>query len=280
MKYCCNICGSSGKVLGSKRGVKAVQCAGCGFIWKDLTSPPKEYYGSWKISTEKNFSLRNRDEIFEYRLKTIINKTAREVKKILDFGCGKGEFVYFLRAKGYEAYGCDTGPLSPQGPFFLKQDITSVGQSGFDAIFSIEVFEHLKDPRNIMAALRERLNRNGVIYIQTHYSGINRIFSWEYFNMENHVSFYGPTAMRELMRSAGIELIHYDKKKIKIEFPQVMKNYLLDLWCRTMPYSFKNYIVKVFDKPHINRYENPPKDENYLESVLKLLNCVYIGIKK
>lgn len=278
-KYSCGICGHASKVIGSKRCVRAVRCVSCGFIWKDLASLPPDYYGKWKISTERNFNLRNQKEIFEYRLKTIIDKAGGKAEKILDFGCGRGEFVYFLREKGYEAYGCDTGPLTPEGPFFLKEDISRVKQSDFDVIIGIEVLEHLKDPKNIMAELSKRLRINGIIYIQTHYSFISRIFSWGYFDMENHVSFYGPSAMRRLMRLSGLELVHYDKKKVETYFLQEIRKRLVNLWCRIMPYSFKDYVKKRFDRPRIGRYENPPENDNYIEAVLKKLNCVYIGKK-
>lgn len=81
---------------------------------------------------------------------------------VLDFGCGNGRFVRAMREKGILAYGCDIAPKF-RGDIFLQRqgleecDLTQMiyyyklgeelpfQSSKFQAIFSYQTFEHIKN---------------------------------------------------------------------------------------------------------------------------------------
>lgn len=95
---------------------------------------------------------------------------------ILDWGCGRGNYVLFLRQAGYNAFGVDVsldsmdrgkdlfrdfgyeperllGPIEPTGR-------TSHQDSSFDFIFSYQVLEHVQDIDLVTAEL-SRLTKPG-----------------------------------------------------------------------------------------------------------------------
>ncbi len=92
--------------------------------------------------------------------------------KILDFGCGNGDFVQKLRQDGYNAYGCDL--KFKQGKFaddLKKEGVISFinyapyklpyKDNEFDFIVSETVFEHVQNYEETIAELHRVLKPGG-----------------------------------------------------------------------------------------------------------------------
>ncbi len=95
--------------------------------------------------------------------------------RVLDWGCGRGRNVLWLRERGYEAYGVEIDPLPIQNglPLFQQKGHPSDclalldGQGRapfpdgfFDYVFSGNVLEHVADLRNVCAEMG-RVTRAG-----------------------------------------------------------------------------------------------------------------------
>ncbi len=275
----CNICGGKGAIIGSKRDVKVLQCPECSFLWKDPETLSENYWKTWKKEVAIGEDFRNQTDIFKHRINTLKKHSKTKINKILDLGCGKGNLVYFLRNNGYEAYGCDIHPETPNDPYFFHQKLASMPIDNFDLIISVETFEHLANPKHMMQLLAEKTKPGGLLCIQTHYTHTKTLFGWGYFNYAEHVSFYPPKAMRKLMKNVGVDLIHYDKKKQPFYLSGFLARNLVHLWCRFFPFSFKDFVWKAFNRPRIGQYEDVNKKKAYLKDMLKIANCVYIGRK-
>jgi SAM-dependent methyltransferase len=98
-----------------------------------------------------------------------------EEMRVLDWGCGRGRDVLFLREMGYEAYGIDIDPLPVQNglPLFLRKGYSSdclalLDQEGrtpfpdgfFDYVFSGNVLEHVSDIYKVSEEIA-RITRQG-----------------------------------------------------------------------------------------------------------------------
>ena len=82
--------------------------------------------------------------------------------KVLDVGCGRGQFVTYLRDIGIEAWGCDYSNWAIQNPYprcqkgwIIQHDATATwpyGGSAFDLVVALDLFEHiyLDDMNNII----------------------------------------------------------------------------------------------------------------------------------
>ncbi|MBF0253122.1 MAG: class I SAM-dependent methyltransferase [Candidatus Omnitrophica bacterium] len=285
--YICPICGSHSGILGYKNGVHAVKCPVCTFTWKDMQDLPKDYYDTWQYGSAFSFGQRNKKNVFKFRLDLIAKVCDGQINKIMDFGCGKGEFVKFLRNdKNYEAYGCDIGPDTPDKTYFFKSDISDLPLSELDLITSFETFEHIENISAVLDALASRLRKNGYMYIETQYTHINHILSWEYFDKAHHVSFYNPKSMKTLMEKHGMELIYYDNKPWPLNL-RILKRKVLHFSYRFIPPSVQKSAIykklyslarKIIKKITFTKPKNP-RDRDWLEDILMKHNCTFIARK-
>src|ERR1035437_5114652 len=82
------------------------RCTGCGSLpcAEDADLPP--YYAHYPL-TDQNITFRNRIHYCN-RLRLLERQGLRQSARILDYGCGSGLFVDFLRGKGFrQVYGYD-----------------------------------------------------------------------------------------------------------------------------------------------------------------------------
>ena len=83
-----------------------------------------------------------------------------EINSAIDFGCGDGQLHTLLQSQGVDAVGVDRIDSD-----FLRDSALSV-----DAIFMIEVIEHLDDPRYWLNQIHKKLKPLGLLYVETTFS--------------------------------------------------------------------------------------------------------------
>ena len=102
--------------------------------------------------------------------------------KVLDAGCGGGDFSIGLHAAGYDVYGCDlnvSGVAAAAergvGRFIVSSLYEPLappfGVAAFDAIVNIEVIEHLYSPITFARRCHEALVPGGILVVSTPYWG-------------------------------------------------------------------------------------------------------------
>lgn len=80
---------------------------------------------------------------------------------LLDYGCGKGLFLQYLREKGFEnGYGYD-----PYGKPHGLGDAAVLERGPFDYILLSDVIEHMEEPRSLLHKLNSLLAPGGQIMI-------------------------------------------------------------------------------------------------------------------
>jgi 2-polyprenyl-3-methyl-5-hydroxy-6-metoxy-1,4-benzoquinol methylase len=79
--------------------------------------------------------------------------------RILDYGCGSGELVRYLRSRGYEATGYDS-----YSPEFAD---ASVLQQRYDCIVSQDVIEHVGSPCKLLRAFADLAAPGAIVAIGT-----------------------------------------------------------------------------------------------------------------
>ena len=92
---------------------------------------------------------------FETRLPLVNHKD-----RVLDFGCGKAQFVEFLQSKGIEAEGYD-----PYDSYYKDMP-----DGEFDKVWLIEVIEHTTAPFEELDLIKTKLKPDGLVFIETSFS--------------------------------------------------------------------------------------------------------------
>jgi 2-polyprenyl-3-methyl-5-hydroxy-6-metoxy-1,4-benzoquinol methylase len=139
----------------------------------------------------------------------------------LDFGCGAGGFLKFLRERGQiggralEVEGHDVGSyaeLLKRADGFRILDFNELSRepdARYDVISMIEVIEHLPEPRVALALVARLLKPGGLLLLTTgnldnpvaRRQGIH----YRYCAPEIHVSLFNPQCLARLYRSVGLE---------------------------------------------------------------------------
>ncbi len=183
----CNLCGGRDAVIASRldrerEPLQTVICRNCGLVWTDPrpnSDEVKSFY-SEKYRLEYKGAYRPKlkhvyraGQIAVERYKLIADRLRPDCE-ILDIGASSGEFVYLLRALGYNARGIEPNrgygeyardylglpiEIGMAGDFELPADSINVATMH-------HVFEHLEDPLGQLRLLHPALRRGGIVAIE------------------------------------------------------------------------------------------------------------------
>ena len=133
------------------------------------------------------------------------------VKRLLDFGCGFGQFLEMCRLFGLDAHGVDRSNARRSGAGVQVHAELEEAPGTFDAITLFEVLEHLDDPLAMLKALKARLNPGGVMIVEvpdtTGVNGIHDRTSYHKIHPLDHINAFTPGSLVRIMRQAGFEPI-------------------------------------------------------------------------
>jgi SAM-dependent methyltransferase len=154
----------------------------------------------------------------------------------LDFGCGAGGFLKFLRERGeiggrpLDLQGHDVGSYAEmlkRADGFRILDLDELSrepESYYDIISMIEVLEHLPDPRAAITLVARLLKPGGFLILTTgnldNPVARRQGIQYRYCAPEIHVSLFNPACLARLYRSVGLEP-HYVRYRGAVKFKVV-----------------------------------------------------------
>jgi SAM-dependent methyltransferase len=137
------------------------QCASCGLV--QLSNAPVSYYKD--VIRAAAFS----EEMREFRLKQLtswVNQYHLKDQKILEVGCGRGEYLSLLKLTGVDAYGiehskqavldCQHQGLQAFQGYFGETQNENI-PSDFNGFMCLNFMEHWPDPNASLKAISEHL---------------------------------------------------------------------------------------------------------------------------
>ena len=223
----CSVCGGAKKatVCEYDRRIKrltTVICDDCGTLRTDPMPTDAElanYYATayrfdYQLSAGNKppkFHLKRSRGLAEHRFAKY-SPAFPEGGRVLDFGCGSGEFLKVCKENGHEVEGIEPGEsyarfanetygVQVQNCGWQDADF---GDRTFDVITAFHVFEHLRDPKAALQFLLSKLNEGGVIVIEVPnmLPSKKKLFEELHFA---HVYGFTPNTLERLGNECGLE---------------------------------------------------------------------------
>ncbi|MFI5306110.1 MAG: class I SAM-dependent methyltransferase [Polyangiales bacterium] len=134
------------------------RCSGCGSIHAADEVDLDRYYRGYPVfEADLDWKLR---VVYGGMLRRLTRAGLRKEHRILDYGCGKGLLVRFLRERGYEnATGYDRYGEGYGDPAVLERR--------YDCVVSQDVIEHVADPLGLLAQFDKLAEPTAIISIGT-----------------------------------------------------------------------------------------------------------------
>ena len=130
--------------------------------------------------------------------------------RILDYGCGRGDFVEFLISQGKTAEGYD--------PYNLQ--FAKLPEGNFDAVTMIEVIEHTCDPYQEIDEISLLLKRGGLLFVETSFSNWVTI-DHPYLNPKiGHSTIFSHAGLDLLMKRKGFRAGKHPNANIRFFFKE------------------------------------------------------------
>jgi cyclopropane fatty-acyl-phospholipid synthase-like methyltransferase len=139
--------------------------------------------------------------------------------RLLDFGSGEGYLVHEAVRRGWEARGLEVNRHMTRvanehwgDELLFCESLESLVRretAGFDAIAATQVFEHLRNPREILGMLKALLKPGGVILIDVPNieCAEERRRRGASLDPTAHVYYFTQTTLGRLMRGAGLTIL-------------------------------------------------------------------------
>jgi 2-polyprenyl-6-hydroxyphenyl methylase/3-demethylubiquinone-9 3-methyltransferase len=155
----------------------------------------------------------------------------RSIRRVLDAGCGNGNLSVRIAAAGFDVCAFDASPTGVEhaqrafpGIRFevasAYDDLRERFGDVFDACVSVEVIEHLYDPRAFVARMYEVLRPGGLFILSTPYHGYLKNLAlavtgrmdshytalWD----GGHIKFWSRATLTTLLHEHGFEVIRFE----------------------------------------------------------------------
>jgi SAM-dependent methyltransferase len=133
------------------------RCTACKSIHAQDDVDLAHYYAHYPVfDAALDWKLR---AVYGNMLKRLRESGLKPTDKVLDYGCGKGVLVQFLREQGYDASGWDR--------YAEGWSDDSVLKSSYDCVVSQDVIEHVESPHALLKELHGMTKPGGIVSIGT-----------------------------------------------------------------------------------------------------------------
>ena len=146
-----------------------------------------------------------------------------DVNSVLDVGCGRGEFLYLLKANGFEAEGCDIDDVllekSARFAEVKKANASELShayrENSFDLIACLHTLEHTLHPYATLQELKTVTRKYILLAVpNARYIAHNE--------RETHLYSWNGDTLKNLIEAAGLKLLKLQQDRTNM-FPNVLR---------------------------------------------------------
>lgn len=187
------------------------ECSRCGLT--QLTCPPVPYYR--EVIRAAAFS----PEMREFRIQQLSSWVEQNVlygKRVIEIGCGKGEYLSLLGQAGAEASGLEYAPASVAHCHrnglsairgFLARSSQKIAAPAFDGFMCLNFMEHWPSPIQTLRAISNNLLAGGIGLVEVpNFDMILRESLYSEF-ISDHLSYFTGETLRFALQQAGFEVL-------------------------------------------------------------------------
>lgn len=169
-------------------------------------------------SPEKKFEKGRNHVLHILRLESLTRKLRVNTPlRILDFGCGYGDFLATCSCFGFDGYGIDFSPARRSNSRFSilpnLEDLKSLDESKqkFHVITLFEVLEHLAAPLEILESLSNFIVDEGILVLETpdctNITDIKTANDYRKINPLSHINGFTSNTLISIAQRAGFDRI-------------------------------------------------------------------------
>lgn len=196
----CNICNNNLEILNINK-TKYLYCKTCECLYKIKLPSSKEEYDRYLYHNVDDNYKDYMNNIF-LKIKDFLNDGIS-----LDFGCGKEKTLETIfKNNNLKMYSYDK--------YFIDFNYSNYK---YDNIILNEVFEHIKNPYDLLKELILLLNDKGRIIIGTNLHK-NNFNNWWYLRDITHITFYSKKTMEVLSKRLNLKIIYNFNNLIVLEY--------------------------------------------------------------
>ena len=148
------------------------------------------------------------------RLGLVTRHASRVRGRLLDVGCGTGEFLAHARSRGWDVAGVEPSARAAEQAerheiaVHRTNDLATIADGPFDAITLWHALEHMHDPAVQLAQVRRLLAPYGsvVVAVPNHESVDAGAYGadWYAWDVPRHLWHFTPTTLGRLLARAGL----------------------------------------------------------------------------
>ena len=215
----------------TKEDFHICECLNCGLLYT-MPRPSKDKIGEYYKSEEyyshqenkKGFipkvyeAVKNVNLKHKYRLATDGIKEG----KLLDIGCGVGDFLHTAEEHGWECNGVEPSDEAKaiarrriKAEIIASADLEQIPDATFDVITMWHVLEHVDDLKWQMEQLQRLIKNNGRIVIAVpnykSYDGQYYKELWAAYDVPRHLNHFSKQTITKIFASVGLKLTRTEK---------------------------------------------------------------------
>lgn len=215
----------------SKEDFHICECLNCGLSYT-MPRPNKEKIGEYYKSEEyyshqenkKGFIPRLYESVKKVNLKHKYNLATQglNVGKMLDIGCGVGDFLHTAEEHGWTCTGVEPSEdakaiakTKTKANIINSEDMEKIPDATFDLITMWHVLEHIDDLKWQIEQLHRLTKTKGRIVIAVpNYKSYDAQYYkelWAAYDVPRHLSHFNKNVLTKIFKSKNLELVRTDK---------------------------------------------------------------------
>ena len=222
----CPVCGGYGfKRLFSKKTDDYVRCGKCGLVM--INPQPtdeevaalynKDYYRSWGLEGDYSAVAEMKSATFDTKIRIVEQYSDRG--RLLDIGCASGFLLEAAKKRGWNPYGVELSEESAsiaQVKFGKDRvfngtiDKASFEDGFFEAVFMVDLIEHVKDVNGFLEQVSRIVKEGGIAAIVTPDAGSlsYRLMgnAWPHIKLE-HLYYFSKSTISAILKKHGFRVV-------------------------------------------------------------------------